>query len=326
MIDYNILDVGLWCEGKDFEEAELCYDIIREDFFDDIGGGELFEEASSSKSAQLKQTIKNNKKKIAIIAACSVALIAAVVILKKKGKTKEAAQAKKAGEHFKSVASTLKNQNTQVESAAKSVIQEEKKASTPEQKKAAAKKVEKVLEKAEAVNAKAEKTAEVAKEKKEKFYAPAVVTQTSKAMDDLEGLDRKYGKAIERGRYYRSSYIKVFNEIEKKRSKLLDKIYKRAERENWDPKVRRKAINRISDELNKELVSKIGSGNIRDLNDAEKFEYKTRWSNKKNLDDFNYSRAVYDRAVDASNKKARGERVTPVPKRRVTDSPKVIHL
>ena len=39
MIDYNILDVGLWCEGKDFEEAELCYDIIREDFFDDIGGG-----------------------------------------------------------------------------------------------------------------------------------------------------------------------------------------------------------------------------------------------------------------------------------------------
>ena len=88
-----------------------------------------------------------------------------MVILKKKGKTKEAAQAKKAGEQLKAVASTLKNQNAQVEAAAKSVMQEEKKASTPEQKKAAAKKVEKVLEKAETVNTKAEKTAEVAKER-----------------------------------------------------------------------------------------------------------------------------------------------------------------
>ena len=100
MIDYNTLSIGLLCSDSD--SYNFCYEAVKDDFFDEIGGymiesdgriqkirdkekaakAEVKKKAGNAK-AKLAKLKKLDRKQKAAIAAAFVALAAVVVALKK---------------------------------------------------------------------------------------------------------------------------------------------------------------------------------------------------------------------------------------------------
>lgn len=233
MFDYNTLEIGLWCENKEFEEANFCYESVKESFFDDICGNDEFytegivdklkkpKKEESTKSAKIKKLIGANKKKIAIVAACAVAILAAVVILKKKGKTKEAEAAKKVGESLKASAEKLKEKNNEVEKVAKEAEKELSHAKLAAEYAEAQKKMEKAVGNAETVGSYVDSLVKKAQDSKKKFCAPAVIEQPKHIEKGSSELRNEAKAKEELSDYYQKRFLDTAKNSNDKMEKRL---------------------------------------------------------------------------------------------------------
>lgn len=331
MDTYDILNIAVWCEDKrEIDDTfDFCYEYVRENFFDEIGGGDFLEESydddydffdyineaatPSSSLAKAKALVKKNKKKIAIIAACATALIAVVLILNKKGDKKKAEAAKKAGEALKEAAKKAGEENKKVENTIKTVEKEAKAASTPEAKKTVENKVAIVVAHAEKVAEKTEKIAEKAEEQK-KFYAPAVVTVNDKELDkrhqkvtqldfELNFSQDNMGKyAYELEKYYGKDFQK----------RVMKKLYKLTNdsRAKNDPEFLGRALEHYANQLGKDPKLKGGPFSNQSMaynwfTTALGSMGKSIRRNKDAYRDASSGRLWYDTAVNARNKAER---------------------
>ena len=169
MFDYDVLNAGLYCESVEQDDAEFCYEAVREAFFDEISDMEYLEESGDSKG-KIKTILKENKKKIAVIAACIVAITAIIVILRKKGSKTSVEKAEQAKE-------VLVEAKEKAVEATKKAEQASKAATTD----AEYAKAEKIAEQASKV---CEATAKKAEDKKAevKKLLPAVVRPSAEEM------------------------------------------------------------------------------------------------------------------------------------------------
>ena len=113
-MDITLLEYGCTC--SDIDDLNFCYEAVKEDFFEEIGGSSFNESGESgNKTAKIKSLIRDNKKKIAIIAGVAVALGTISVLLYRKGKNKEAAATKEASGKVKKLASLFSRKNKEIE-------------------------------------------------------------------------------------------------------------------------------------------------------------------------------------------------------------------
>ena len=316
MFDYNTLETGLWCAGKGFEEANFCYESVKESFFDDICGNDEFytegivdkfkkpKKAEPTKSAKIKKIISANKKKIAIVAACAVAILAAVVILKKKGKTKEAEAAKKVGESLKASAEKLKEKNNEVENVAKEAEKELSHAKLAAEYAEAQKKMEKAVGNAETVGSYVDSLVKKAQDSKKKFCAPTVIDQPKHIERGSFELRNDAKVKEDLSDYYKTKFLDNAKNADAKMNKRLAPWLKKQEAMiekygSWNavPKHIRRSINSrlkmATDQANYEFLKTIGDQVRSNAAKSDAADlYRKSWDVERDERRNNYVRAV----------------------------------